>query len=354
MSTSRRPHPIPTTRPRPRTGGAVPPRLRITEPGDLLALVPYLLGFHPTESVVTVFLRAGRVLFTARVDLPPLAGAEGFAQQLDRLGDQHQVAEAVLVVYAADGVEGRTLLSRLVGGLERLVATDALLVDGSRWWSMLCEQDPGASCCPAEGRPYAVDAHRMAAEAVFVGLGVRADREAVEALVAGPVAAESDRLERLAAALRPELAALAPEQAARLVETTIHRTVVEREPLDEDARVTLALLVTDLRLRDLAWAAISRLDALDHVQLWSDVVAVAPRTLSSAPLCLLGLAAWVSGDGALQNCCAARLKADDPTYSLGVLLADISARALPPSVWDELRAELRASSGPIVGGRDLH
>ena len=43
---------------RPRTPGA-PVRLPPAGPADLLAAVPFLLGFHPTESLVALLLRPG-------------------------------------------------------------------------------------------------------------------------------------------------------------------------------------------------------------------------------------------------------------------------------------------------------
>nr|WP_305070542.1 DUF4192 family protein [Micromonospora sp. 4G55] len=46
------------------------PRLTVRSPADLLAAVPYLLGFHPADSVVVVAMRAQRVVFAARADLP--------------------------------------------------------------------------------------------------------------------------------------------------------------------------------------------------------------------------------------------------------------------------------------------
>jgi hypothetical protein len=100
--------------------------------------------------------------------------------------------------------------------------------------------------------------------------------------------------------------------------------------------------VTDLRVRDLAWALISADNAEEHVQLWGAVVAKMPPTLAAAPLCLLGLAAWVCGAGALLNCCCERLAQVDPAYSLGRLLRDISAQALPPSLWQQMGGELQA------------
>src|SRR4051812_23652847 len=55
---------------------ALPPAavLRMRDPGELLAALPYLLGFHPRDSLVVLAFggRSGRrVGLTQRVDLPP-------------------------------------------------------------------------------------------------------------------------------------------------------------------------------------------------------------------------------------------------------------------------------------------
>jgi hypothetical protein len=82
-------------------------------------------------------------------------------------------------------------------------------------------------------------------------------------------------------------------------------------------------------------------------------VARVPPTLAAAPLCLLGMAAWVSGAGALLNCCCERLAEVNPHYSMGRLLADISEKALHPSRWQQMgrdvQAELRAELGTLAG-----
>ena len=56
----------------------------------------------------------------------------------------------------------------------------------------------------------------------------------------------------------------------------------------------------------------------------------------------LGMAAWISGAGALLNCCCERLAVVAPDYSMGRLLAEISVRALPPSLWEQLGGEIQA------------
>jgi Domain of unknown function (DUF4192) len=52
--------------------GATPPTIRIGSPAEILAAVPYLLGFHPDHSLVVIGARPprDRVHVTFRYDLP--------------------------------------------------------------------------------------------------------------------------------------------------------------------------------------------------------------------------------------------------------------------------------------------
>jgi hypothetical protein len=318
--------------------------VRVTDPTDLLALVPFFLGFHPQESVVAVFIRSGRVLLTARVDLPTAAHLGALVDQFDRLAVQHRAAELVLVAYSEANAEVRNQLGEVVAGLTGSHVSEAIVVQQKRWWSLMCS----GSCCPAEGRPYEVESHRLAAEAVYAGMSVRAGRDELAALVAGPGPGDLRPLVVAAASLRSGLEKLTRAERAELVEKEV-QAAVSGANLDRDRLIGLAVLTTDVLIRDLAWAQITRAEARRHVELWVEVVAVTPPALASAPLALLGLAAWISGDGALQNCCVERLERTDPEYSLGTLLGDISARALPPTLWDELHAELRAELGSVTG-----
>jgi hypothetical protein len=111
--------------------------------------------------------------------------------------------------------------------------------------------------------------------------------------------------------------------------------------------------VSDLQLRDLAWAMIEPDDAEEHARVWMQVVSQVPPTLSAAPLALLGIAAWIAGDGALQNCCSDELARLHPRYSMGGLLADISERALSPKLWHAvnggMQAEIRRELDLLAG-----
>jgi hypothetical protein len=325
-------------------------RLRARGASDLLALIPYELGFHPHESLVAVFVCGGSVGLIARMDLPAVSAAPGFAVELRDLARQNRANELVLFAYSEQPEPARSFLGGLLAALPARLVNDALYVDGSRWWSLTCDQ----ACCPAEGAPYDVAGHRLAAEAVFAGLTTRASRQELAATVAGPSSVEVPRLVELAAEVRRARAdrRSGEDPVARLVRG-VQAGLADPGALDDRDCTELAVLVDQIRLRDLVWAMIDPESAEQHVGLWLRVVARVAPDLSAAPLALVGMAGWISGNGALLNCAGEELSRRHPDYSMGLLLEQISARAIPPRLWQSMgggvRDDLRREVARLAG-----
>jgi hypothetical protein len=310
------------------------PRLRITCAEDFVVLVPYLLGFHPTDSIVALFYRRRQIQLTARFDLPPPGTAPMLSAELTKLAQRARAEGLVLVAYSDDPA-GRQLMERLLPETD-VDLFEALLVGSDRWWSLVCDQE----CCPPEGTAYDPASHPVAAEAVLAGLSAAPSRAAVGDLVAGPADSEIPELERLASAELERLAAL--DRASRQLRMCKLVTAALADPgrLRDDACVELAALCSDVLVRDVAWALITREQADAHLDLWRRVVSKSVDQVASGPLGLTAIAAWVSGGGALLNCCIARMEEVDPDYSLLEILQDISARAIPPSSWETIRRDM--------------
>ena len=144
---------------------------------------PYLIGFHPKDSLVLVGLRERRVVVTARLDLADTdqhGALEHAVGSMARGGARSVIA----VVYPPQGRSGRDWsdLARRVGvtaGEVDCSLSDALLVRDGRWWSLVCDGE----CCPPECRPLEKGTSAFEAFATFEGLVVRPDRDAVEALL---------------------------------------------------------------------------------------------------------------------------------------------------------------------------
>lgn len=330
-------------------------RLTVRGPGDLVVLVPYLLGFRPSESAVAVLISGRRVVLTARVDLPTPSGAAALGRQLSALARQHGAEDLVVMLFSDRGAEARAVGVVLQRRVRASLLSEVLYVAGRRWWSLTCCSD----CCPEEGTPYDPEAHPLAAQAVLAGVLVRPSRAQLAEVVEGPPGGDLDDRRAAVARVGDELAVLSRTERTAMVVELVRRAVsltVGEVPVSE--RTTglgealtdrLLVLVRDITVRDVAWALMSRDEALGHVAVWAQVVSRAPVEDAAAPLCLLGMAAWIAGDGALLNCSAERVAQVAPTYSMGALLTDLSDRALAPSLWDHLVEDLRAELGVSPG-----
>lgn len=147
---------IPST-PRPTTPPT--PTLRVRGPVDLVQAVPYLLGFHPSRSLVLVGLRHKSLVVTARLDLADLAepglvpksvaamhrgGAETFVAMIfddDAVPEEHDACAPL--PWSGAAVEVADTIDAVGADVD-----DVLLVSRHRMWSYTCI-DP--MCCPPEG-----------------------------------------------------------------------------------------------------------------------------------------------------------------------------------------------------------
>ena len=322
------------------------PRFTVRHASDLLAVIPYLVGFHPTESIVAVLMRSGQIALTMRVDLPTTpsvaeAGA-AIARQLTAVAQANRLSRIVLVGYSADPLQANRMLKATMDELPRskgpgVELGDVYYVDGERWWSLTCN----GPCCPLEGTAYDLGSHPYAAEAVYAGINVEPSRAALREGLLGPDPAEVEELEETLATVLDSLVELDdPEWASRAIQRTV-RDSLDRTEISDEVCARLALLAMNKTVRDHAWAMITHDDADRHAQLWRRVVARVPPVVSAAPLGLLGMAAWIGGQGALQNLCGERLAEIHPGYTLGEILLDLSDRAVPPSCWDTWADEMR-------------
>ncbi|NAZ81091.1 DUF4192 family protein [Kineococcus sp. R8] len=190
--------------PAPPPSSADPPArvLTLTGPGDLLAALPYRLGFHPRQSLVLLELRATgavvgggarhRLGACVRADLPvAVAEVDRVAQAVLAPWQRGTAAgPVVLVVYADDGSVGDgpgpvTALLRCVEALLGRAGVDVhdvLVVGPFAWRSLRCAD---AGCCPARERSVAqLASGPVAAEAVLRGLVAAPSRAALAPLLA--------------------------------------------------------------------------------------------------------------------------------------------------------------------------
>lgn len=312
--------------------------------GDLLAVVPYLLGFHPADSLVLIALRDRQIVFQVRVDLPEPAEATDLARHLAGLAERNSATSAVLLGYGT-GTRVTPVALALPPALESrgVALLDALRVTDGRYWSYLCTEP---TCCPPEGTPYDA-ASPIAAEAVVNGYVALPSREEFARRlepVSGPareamVEATRRADERLAALIEsrtddPSGALLQAGVAA--IDGAVQRRRAG-QPIDDDELAWLGVVLVYLPVRDHAWASLggdlSTDELSTHLSLWTEVVRRGDPDLVVAPATLLAFAAWRAGEGALASIALATALEADPEYRMAQLLYQALVTGLSPTNW---------------------
>ena len=119
----------------------------------------------------------------------------------------------------------------------------------------------------------------------------------------------------------------------------VRRYVESRDPLDADDAGRILVAMVEIEVRDVAWAQMTCTNASAHIDLWRDLLRRAPVELAAAPAALLGLAAWLAGEGALAWCAVDRCQEAEPGYTLAGLISQALAAAVDPQTWTTIPTE---------------
>lgn len=328
------------------------PRLRLREPVDVLATIPYLIGYHPALSLVVLGMCGNQLTFTARYDLPPADASRqdvrGLIEHMVQVVLRQQVTGVLLVGYGPEE-RVRPIIMALQRAYDRagLDVLEMLRADEGRYWSYRCT-DP--ECCPPAGSAYESAASAVAAAWTVAGRVALPDRAAYERQLTpiGGVARiamrqatakADDRLIELLAEPVEEGQAAATMIGAldRALDGALQR-VRAGEPLTDDEAAWLTVLVASDNLRDLTWHRVrsAREDLVAHRTLWMDVLRRAEPDLTAGPGCLFALAAWRCGEGALARLAMERVLRHEPEDRLAQLLHHVLLHGLPPTALDDL------------------
>ncbi|HEX5495723.1 MAG TPA: DUF4192 domain-containing protein [Mycobacteriales bacterium] len=336
------------------------PPLRPGSLTDLVELVPYLLGFHPRDSLVLVALRGPhrRVGVTMRVDLPEARRCAGLPAVLAGHVRRDGATEALALVYAGVGVDGDPpaglpdppLVRAVASGLADagLTLVDALYVGAGRWWSYACDR---TGCCPPEGRALPAADGRTSpavATATYAGLVALPDRRALEQTLerSNPVSdqavarAEADLATATGAAGAGGTGSGADRDGRqrwrRQVLGEIAGAVDEhiaaaRAGLPEEwvARFLVALRDEEVRDECCDWVEGDRGERA--LALWRHLAARATSPYDVTPLALVAWSAWHTGAGPLARIAVDRVLARDPGCRLAILLDQALERGINPA-----------------------
>lgn len=309
--------------------------LRLTSPVDLVAVVPYLLGFAPTDSVVVIVFQDERIRLTVRVDtVQSVSQASSLAQ-----GIKHAEGDSVVIVSYADGVDDAAhdledfaaalaeaatspveVLSRIAVGTVEDTYRD--LADGTT-----------GTHSELRWRPAVV-------EMVGRGLAPAPSRDEIEARIAPGSEALPEGFARgfargFASAMS-RIATWDPQDVAQALRDGLDELLGQTDP-DGRSLGLLAALMTRDEARLAALRELNPETAPMHVELWSRLARVTDGHAALAPLMLAGISAWLSGDGVLLNAAgdamASILGEDDPERWMLSTIGFIVDNCYPPRGW---------------------
>lgn len=334
------------------------PPLRVTDPADLVAAVPALLGFRPRESLVLISLggpSGRRIGLTLRVDLPPPEPVEQVRAVAEHaaacLGADDPDGAAVIVVCesgpdavgagvaaaAVDALEDHGVCVRAAVWVERVAA-------GARWACF-----GACRCTGALPDPGSTPA---ALAAVVDGQVIHADRADLERQVqpADPV-----RIRRREQALirAADSALHGPDPGGADDADDAHLAVVQRAVADaargalelDDARVlALAAALVRRPVRDAVLVRCAQSSA-ERVAgrgsgtggwsaaetVWAALCRELPDPEAAEAAALLAATALLRGDGALANVALRRAERSWPGHRLTGLLRSAAELAMSPT-----------------------
>lgn len=310
--------------------------LTMTCPEDVLAAVPLLMGFTPTNSLIFVSVQGCQM--HARIDHPRTADEfEVAADQMVTAMTRNGVGACLLVSYVEESKQATGAREAFVRQAERagIVVIDHLWVTGNLWR----QPGPGGVFQPVDGVPFDVSTHPTTLASVVEGVRKPlASREALAETLTGkpdPVEAWEAALVRLAGLGDP----LALAEEGRWVQERVRSFRADGARLDVDEAARMLAALERIELRDVVWAEVTRETARPMADLLADLLRRSQPEAVVAVAALLGFAAWQSGDGALAWCAVDRATAMDPGYGLALLVGHALTIAMPPGKWDGIDPE---------------
>jgi hypothetical protein len=317
----------------------------LTSPHDLLAAIPFLIGYHPQNSLVLVSLKDDAVGMAMRVDMSTDIAVEAY----DLLASHflREEAQAALIVAYTDEEKSdpesvliTTSAALIRAGIE---IKESLIVRNNRYRSMLCSD---VTCCPPEGNPIPeIDSSRIAAEHVVAGhpMPFANVDGLVQSIAAVPSSFETqwqDEVEKFWISSDAEEINDLQRDGATAIIDLVGEYSQGRGAEDRELVARVIGRLSDIQVRDFALGSHSEETFDAYMAMWRDLIRIAPRGFVAPIASLFAALAYESGEGALAHKALDRALHDDDHYSLALLLRRVFTAGWPPQSFTAMRAEL--------------
>ena len=316
----------------------------LTSPHDLLAAIPFLIGYHPENSLVLVALKDDSVGMAMRVDMPTDIAPESYDLLASHF--QREAADAALIVaYVDSETDPEPVLINTSAALLRagISIKESLIVSDGRYRSMLCHD---SECCPPLGSPIPdIDSSRIAAEHVIAGHPMPYANVSglVQSIAALPSAMEESWQREVQGfwveSDSENLLDLQRDGATALIDLAGEYTQ-GRGAEDRELAARVIGRLSDIQVRDFALGSHNDETADAYWQMWRELLLIAPRGFVAPIASIFAALAYERGEGALAHKALDRALADDERYSLALLLRRVFTAGWPPQSFSAMRAEL--------------
>jgi hypothetical protein len=317
----------------------------LTSAHDLITAIPFLIGFHPSDSIVLISIKDGAIGLAMRIDLPEQLESEA----IDLLAHhfiRDEAESALLVAYMPENRDdGDSVLISLGAGLIRngINIQESIVVRGGRYRSIICRD---LICCPPIGKSIpSIEDSKMAVEHVVAGIPMPYSNisDLIEALAADPSSlshAWSDEVSQYFIAEDSEELRELRRDGVETMDLLVDEYRMGRGPTDRTLVARMIGRMIDVQVRDYA-LGVHREDTYDlFFTMWRELLRLAPRGFVAPIACVVAAMAYEGGDGALAQKALDRAFADDEKYPLAALLRRVFNAGWPPESFAQMRNEL--------------
>jgi hypothetical protein len=315
------------------------------DPGELVAALPYLVGFPPKDSIVAAFLDSdGNLTLTARLDWDVVsANPANVAASFGQFARQSMTLSVVLVAvgptHRPEAQESE--LAELVRRIEEakggaLAVLWAVHTQSGRWWADECHK----SCGPRSHQVPRVEDSVLAGDLEEEGRIPRKDRDQiVSEFETAPTEAVNLVAERVAELELVDSRLLSCASLRLSLVDRVELLLFADTVMGYEDLAAIAVCCQDTRMRDtLLWrfAQYAEADPKMWINRWPRIhmaLAYAPPTHVAAVAAVAGLFAWQKGDGIRSETALDRAIKSNPDHGLANLVRTAVRAGLPPQKW---------------------
>jgi len=320
----------------------------LTSPHDLLAAIPFLIGYHPSDSLVLVAIKGDLVSMAMRVDYPQNENTDAYDLLAHHLKLDGADAALMLAYVPSEKLElhetGAEVLGQMANSLSKnaIAIRESIEVIGNRWRSVICED---ISCCPPEGNMLPdFESSRVAAEQVMAGrtmpfIDVSKLADSIAALPNIGVEFITQVESYFVHEDAPDLIEKQRDGATAVVDLG-QLYEFGRGSSDPDLVAQVIGRLSDIQVRDYALGIHNAENIEAYWTMWKELLRIAPVGYVAPIASIFAAVAYESGQGALAHKALDRALIDNPGYSLALLLRRVFSAGWPAAAFIQMREQL--------------